>query len=113
MRKLIVELKSKMTNEDIQAAARARSATLTPARVVPDVEVEKLGSNLNFEAGTEVNAQSNHGKESITTAEIIGTNTDLKKKDALMTNAWNNDSGFSIEFTGIDHAINKTSSSRD
>lgn len=47
---------TKKTNEDIQAAARAGSASVTPARAVSDMEVEELGSNSNSEAVPELNA---------------------------------------------------------
>lgn len=77
------------------------------------MEVEELGRNSNAEVVIELNAQSNHGKEIITTAKIISNNSNPTKKKALMVNAGSNVPTFYTEVNGIDHEIDMTSSSRD
>ncbi|KAL0004453.1 hypothetical protein SO802_012014 [Lithocarpus litseifolius] len=73
-----------MINENIQAVARTGSASATPAREVLDMEIEELGSSSNTKVVTEFNVESNQGKETITTEEIIGNNSNSTKKEALI-----------------------------
>lgn len=77
------------------------------------MEVKELKSNSNTKAITKVNVKSNQGKETITTDEIMGNNSNPTKKEALMVNVGSNDSRFYTEVNGIDHVINMTSSPRD
>lgn len=77
------------------------------------MEVKELRSNSNTKAVTKLNVESNQGKETITTDEIMGNNSNPTKKEALMVNVGSNDSRFYTEVNGIDHVINMTSSPRD